>query len=358
MREEGFVDMKRTRIYVALGIAFLLNSSLFFSNGWAIETEVFSFVIRKDRGHSIQLINTQGEFLQRLMLEGSIAHFTWSPDGHSMAYSSNRNGDPDIYIMDVRTNTHRQLTFFHDSRDLWPAWSPNGKWIAFISERTGDRHIYRMDVTGENVKRLTNQGGCNKPAWSPDSQWIAFGSTLGKGVEIDNFLSLMTAEGRGVRRIADTSQPDCAWSSNGKEIAFVPPTDVVGGVALFSVDKEGKNRRQLTELYKGPVLILNPIWSPRGKRIAYVLIQIPIEFLARKRVPAEELFADSVICIANTADGEGGKPIEATRKLVYGSTVEWVPEGFLSVSPSEEKQTTLWGKLKQSEKERQLNVIH
>ena len=344
-----FGNVKHTRTYMALGIAFLLNSSLFVSNAWAVERDVLSFVTRKDKGHSIQLINTRGELLQRLMIEGPIGHFTWSPDGRSIAYSSNRDGDPYIYVMDVRTNTHRQLTF-HDSRDLSPSWSPNGKWIAFISERAGNRDIYRMDVNGGNVRRLTNQGGCNKPVWSPDSQWIAFGSTLGEGVEIDNFLSLMTAEGRGIRRIADTSQPDCAWSSNGKEIAFVPPVDVVGGAALFSVDKDGKNRRQLTQLYKDLVLILNPIWSLRGKRIAYVLIQIPIEFLARERVPAEELFADSVICIANTEDGGGGEPIEATRELVYGSAFEWVPSGFLSVSLGAEKQTTLWSKLKQTDK--------
>ena len=341
--------MKRTPTYVVLGIAFLLNSSLSISKSWAIQTDVISFVTRKDRGHSIQLINTRGELLQTLTVERSIGSFTWSPDGRSIAYSSNRNGDPDIYVMDVRTNTHRQLTF-HDSRDLWPSWSPNGKWIAFVSERAGDRDIYRMDANGENVKRLTNQGGCNRPAWSPDSQWIAFNSTLGEGVEIDNFLSLMTAEGRGVRRLTDTSQPGCAWSPDGKEIAFVPPVDVVGGVALFSVDKDGKNRRQLTQLYKGLVLILNPIWSPHEKRIAYLFRQIPVEFLARKRVPAEELFADSAICIAKTAGGGGGEPIEATRGLVSGGGLEWVPDGFLSASPSTEKQTTLWSKLKQTNK--------
>ena len=341
--------MKRTPTYVALGIAFLVNSSLFVSKCWAIETEVLSFVTKKDRGRSIQLINTRGELLQILTVEESIGSFTWSPDGRSIAYSSNQDGDPNIYVMDMRTNTHRQLTF-HDSRDFWPSWSPNGKWIAFVSERTGDRDIYRMDVNGENVKRLTKQGGCNTPAWSPDNQWIAFTSTLGEGAEIDNFLSLMTAEGRGIRRIADTSQPGCAWSPDGKEIAFVPPVDAVGGAALFSIDKDGKNMRQLTQLYKELVLILNPIWSPHEKRIAYLFRQIPVEFLARERVPAEELFADSVICIANTADGDGGEPIEATRGLVSGSAFEWVPEGFLSVSPSTEKQTTLWGKLKQTNK--------
>ncbi len=331
--------MKRTRTYVVLGVAFLLNSSLFVSNGWAIERDVLSFVTRKDRGRSIQLINTQGEFLQTLMVEGPIAHFTWSPDGRSIAYSSNRNGDPDIYVMDVKTDTHRRLTF-DDGRDWWPSWSPNGKWIAFASNRAGEIDLYRMDANGENVKRLTNQGDCKEPAWSPDSQRIAFISK--------SALFVMTAEGKGVRRLADTFSTGCAWSPDGKEIAFVPRGDAVGGKALFSINRDGKNMRQLTQLYKGLVAIFEPTWSPSGKWIAYLLVQPPEKLLEGQVVLAEEFFANSVICIANTADRGGGEPIEATRRLV--ASLKWAPEGFLSVSPSAEKQTTLWSKLKQSEK--------
>ncbi|MDE0017257.1 MAG: DPP IV N-terminal domain-containing protein [Candidatus Poribacteria bacterium] len=332
--------MKRTRTYVVLGIAFLLNSSLFVSNGWAIERDVISFVTRKDRGHSIQLINTQGKFLQRLMLEGSIAHFTWSPDGHSIAYSSNRNGDPDIYVIDVRTNTLLQLTF-DDEKDWWPAWSPNGKWIAFASNRAGEIDLYRMDANGENVKRLTNRGGCKRPDWSPDSRWIAFVSK--------SSLFVMSAEGKGMRHLAETSSTGCAWSPDGTEITFVPRGDAVGGTTLFSIDVDGKNMRQLTRLYKGAVAIFEPVWAPSGKWIAYVLVQPPEKPLKGQLVLAEEVFANSVICVANTADVGGGEPIEATRELV-SSSLEWVPEGFLSVSPSAEKQTTLWSKLKQTNK--------
>ena len=332
--------MKRTRTYVVLGMAFLLNSSLFVSSGWTIERDVISFIPKKDTGHSIQLINTRGELLQRLMVEGPIAHFTWSLDGRSIAYSSNRNGDPDIYVMDVRTNTHRRLTF-NDGRDWWPTWSPNGKWIAFASNRAGEIDLYRMDATGENVKRLTNRGGCKKPTWSPDSQWIAFVSK--------SSLFVMNAEGRGVRRLADTSATDCTWSPDGKEIAFVPRGDAVGGTALFSIDTDGKNMRQLTRLYKGLVSIFEPTWLSSGKWIAYVLVQPPEKPLEGHLVMAEEFFANSVICVANMADVGGGEPIEATRGLVSGS-LECVPSGFLSVSPSSEKQTTFWGRLKQVEK--------
>ncbi|MDE0323469.1 MAG: DPP IV N-terminal domain-containing protein [Candidatus Poribacteria bacterium] len=333
--------MKRTCTYVVLGMAFLLNSSLFVSNGWAIERDVISFVTREDR-RSIQLINTRGELFQTLTVEESIGHLTWAPDGHSLAYMSNRNGDPDIYVMDVRTNTHRRLTF-DDGRDWWPSWSPNGKWIAFASNRAGEIDLYRMDANGKNVMRLTNQGKCKRPAWSPDSRWIAFISK--------SSLFVMTAEGKGRRQLADTFSTGCAWSPDGKEIAFVPRGDAVGGKALFSVDKDGKNMRQLTRLYKGLVSIFDPTWSPSGKWIAYLLVQPPEKLLERKVVMAEEFFANSVICIANTADGDGdgGDPIEATRELVSDGP-EWVPEGFLSVSPSSEKQTTLWGRLKQIDK--------
>ena len=332
--------MKRTLIYVMLGMALLLNSSLFVSSGWAAESDVISFLPRKDGDRSIHLVNTQGELLQRLMVgPESIGSFSWSPDGGSIAYGSNRNGTPDIYVMDVRTTTHRRLTFLEGSRDIWPAWSPNGKWIAFISERAGNMDIYKMGVNGENLTRLTNQGSCKKPTWSPDSRWIAFVSK--------SSLFVMGAEGRRVRHLADTSANHCTWSPDGKEIAFVPRGDAVGGTALFSIDIDGKNMRQLTRLYKGLISIFGVVWSPSEKWIAYTLTELPIDLILKGPVPADEFFANSVICIANTAEGNGGKPIEATRGLVSNAAIEWVPTEFLSVSPSAEKQTTLWGRLKQ-----------
>ena len=342
--------MKRTRIYVILGMALLL-SSLFVNSGWAAETEIISFLPRGNGERSIHFIDTQGKLLQGLMVgPGRMGSFSWSPDGRSITHGSNQDGDPDIYVMDVRTNVERQLTF-HESRDIWPAWSPNGKWIAFISERDGEMDIYRMDADGENMKRLTNRGGCKRPAWSPDSQSIAFSASR-KDAEIGSFIYVMSAEGRGLRRLADTSSGVCTWSPDGKEIAYIPPGDAVGGVALFSIDIDGKNMRQLTRLYEGLTFITSPVWSPRGKWIAYILTEVQAELVGKliggDRVPVDEVFTNSVICIANTDDVGGGEPIEMPRGLVPGH-LEWMPEGFLSVSPSAEKQTTLWGSLKQSE---------
>ena len=338
--------MKRALIYMVLGTALLLSSSLFVSSGWAAESDVISFASKRDGDRAIYSINPQGGILQRLVTDTRALSFpTWSPDGGSIAYGTNLGGSPDIYVMDVGTNTHRQLTF-DGSRDLWPSWSPNGTWIAFVSERTGSRDIYTIDANGEHVGRLTNKGGSSRPAWAPDSRWIAFVSTQENEVGIPNStLFVVNAEGKRLRRLARVSGTHCTWSPDGKQIAFIANAPA-GGLEVFSIDVDGKNLRQLTELDPGS-LIFQPVWSPSGEWIAYILTEVP---KGLGLVPILHIFTRSVISVVNTVEVGRGKPIEATKGLVSLGSLDWVPDGFLSVSPSLEKRTTFWGRLKQTDK--------
>ena len=326
---------KRLLIYVVLAIALLISSR------WSAEGEIISFLARKDEARPIIFMNIQGEILQTLMTDpGHLSSFTWSPDGSSVAYGSNQSGNPEIHVMDVDTNTHRQLTF-HWSRDLWPSWSPDGKWIAFVSERAGAMDLYRMDVNGKRVRQLTDHGHCGGAAWSPDSQWIAFASDGGGGYS----LYVMDAMGRELRLlVANVWNPGCTWSPDGKQIAFTDDTE--GGIQIFRIDADGGNKHQLTWLDQH-ARIYAPVWSPSGKWIAYLLAERQEPF---KPIPIEEIFANAAISIVDTAGGGQGKSFEGTKGLMRDSSIEWAPKGFLSVSPSTEKQTTLWGRLKQIDK--------
>ena len=314
--------MKRVRICVILGMALLLSGSLLVHSGRAeTERDVLSFVSLEGRTRPIILMDTQGEILQRLVIPDlTQLSLSWAPDGRSFVYHAIHSSVPnlnfDIYVMDVETQTSRRLTL-DGGLDIWPSWSPNGKWISFASNRAGTSDLYRIDVDGGNLMKLTKGQDYDKTAWSPDSQWIAFTSGAS--------LFVMDAEGKKLRKLTENAHGvDCTWSPDGKRIAFSANN------GIFSVDVNGRKLRQLAQLNR---TVWHLAWSPSGEWIAYRLTDV---------------LDDLVIGVINTVDNKRGGLLEATRGL-KPSYLDWVPEGFLSVSPSSEKQTTLWGRLKQSE---------
>lgn len=108
----------------------------------------------------------------------------FSPNGESVAFSSDRDGNFEIFSMDARGESHgiEQLTFTDgDINNRGPAYSPDGYYIAFSSTRDGnDYDLYYMDARGEpnGIVRLTEGNGNNGGVeWSPvDNDRIAFNS--------------------------------------------------------------------------------------------------------------------------------------------------------------------------------------
>ncbi len=76
----------------------------------------------------------------------------WSPDGSRILYSSNENGNSDIYSVNTDGSEKIQLTD-DNSKDYSPCFSPDGSKIIFISDRTGHSSIWIMSLTGGIKKR-------------------------------------------------------------------------------------------------------------------------------------------------------------------------------------------------------------
>jgi len=111
----------------------------------------------------------------------------FSPDGKKIAFTSLRDGNQEIYVMDADGTDQTNLTK-NATQDSHPAFSPNGKKIAF-GRREGsanDSEIYKMNASnGSEQKKLTRTAGFDyDPVFSPDGKKIAFTSARDGDYEI------------------------------------------------------------------------------------------------------------------------------------------------------------------------------
>lgn len=89
----------------------------------------------------------------------------WSPDGTQIVFTSDRDGNEDVWVMNADASDPRNLTA-HPSDDGYPAWSPDGTQIVFSSLRDGNWEIYIMDADGSMPTRLTDDPGADIwPRW-------------------------------------------------------------------------------------------------------------------------------------------------------------------------------------------------
>jgi len=78
---------------------------------------------------------------------------SFSPDGKTILFSANHDGDLDIYTVNTDGTNTLALTD-NDEQDFFPSWSPDGKTIVFSSDRGGSVELYLMEADGGNQRLL------------------------------------------------------------------------------------------------------------------------------------------------------------------------------------------------------------
>ena len=306
-----------------------------------------------------------------------------------IAFVSQRDGNPEIYVMDINGGNQRRLTN-HPDKDWSPSWSPDGKRIVFRSNRDGHVHvmhgwptaeIYVMDADGGNPQNLTNDpGGDLDPSWSPDGKQIAFTSDRDWDKGDHNYeIYVMDADGGNPQNLTNNNPKkdrDPSWSPDGKRIVFSSGRDghFIGefGITdeIYVMDADGANQQRLTENRKND---WSPVWSPDGKRIAFTSdrkgdlenYEIYVmdadganqQRLTENRVddssPSWSPDSERVAFRSNrdgnseiyVMDADGGNPQNLTNNPLSDGNPAWLNSPF-SVSPSGRK-FTMWGRLKQ-----------
>jgi TolB protein len=156
----------------------------------------------------------------------------WSPDGKYLAFTGQRNGEFDVYLVPSGGGPEVRLTTT-PGLDDGPEFTPDGNWIYFNSTRTGRMQVWRMKPDGSGQEQLTNDDFNNWfPHVSPDGRSIAF-ITYGPEIAPDDhpwykrvYLRLMPRDGGKPTVVAyvyggQGSMNVNSWSPDSKSIAFV-----------------------------------------------------------------------------------------------------------------------------------------
>lgn len=190
---------------------------------------------------------------------------TISPDRRWVAFSSNRDGNMEIYISAVTHDEIRQVTSTPGAGAFNPVWSPDGSYLVFETSRDGNWELYLVDLLAGAINRLTWDDGQDIDAsWSADSARIIFQSSR------DGFWQIyeLTVDTLDVRRLtqSEANDYDPVYSHSGQQIAFRSTRDEADGNALYVMDAEGANVQRISGVAP---FVGGLTWSPDDTLLAY-----------------------------------------------------------------------------------------
>jgi Tol biopolymer transport system component/DNA-binding winged helix-turn-helix (wHTH) protein len=138
--------------------------------------------------------------------------FTLARHAPTLAYGVVQN-DPNIWRLDLTNPPHWQRLIASSGQDASPQYSPDGHWIAFRTDRTGEEEIWVAAADGSNAVQVTK--GVSRPSvprWAPDSRRLIFNDA------ISTQLYLAERDGAawkvhpfGGRGVHPVFSPDGAW---------------------------------------------------------------------------------------------------------------------------------------------------
>jgi hypothetical protein len=202
-----------------------------------------------------------------------------SPEGQFLAISDQSQGKRQslIYIVPIAGGAPRLVTPVGPS--YWHGWSPDGKTLVYCGERNGEFDIYSIPAEGGEETRLTSAKGLDDgPEYSPDGKFIYFNSDRTGMMQIWR----MASDGSEQEQI--TTDEFNNWfphpSPDGRALVFLSyAKDVTGhpenkDVTLRRMALGTKKIDVLARLYGGQGTINVPCWSPDSRRIAFVTYQL------------------------------------------------------------------------------------
>ncbi|HEY0789119.1 MAG TPA: PDZ domain-containing protein, partial [Thermoanaerobaculia bacterium] len=171
----------------------------------------------------------------------------------------------DVFTAPAKEGEIRNLTQTPGVREMDPSWSPDGRTIAYLSDRTGEYEIWVRPADGTGAERQVTSGGTIwrfPPVWSPDSRKLAFGD---KNAEL-NVVDVDSGKITRVDRGRYNNITEYVWAPDSRWLAYT----MNGGNQLSAIHVWSAADGTTHRLTSGQTNDYSPVFDPQGRYIYFV----------------------------------------------------------------------------------------
>lgn len=192
----------------------------------------------------------------------------WSPDGRTIAFSSNREGNFNIYLLRIKDSRITQLTFSEED-ETEPAWYPDGRHVAFTRDMGGflrnKLELFKINISTGAVEKIIPDYGSTHgiAAVSPAEPLLTFTGKRRLGWDVAMF-HMNTQKVDFLEEGGKTCR--ARFSHDGKWLAYVSSIDSQRA-DIWKMRPDGSEKTRLT--YRVDTHDYFPAWSPDDKTIVF-----------------------------------------------------------------------------------------